>query len=126
MVNRTSYFLWRSAPDAELVELAQSKKWYAPEVRTKQLRRMVGDEKFERFLEDFAIQWLELDRQDEVAVDQKLFPNFDTSVKASMKQETIQFLSHVIRENLSLRNLCLLYTSPSPRDRQKSRMPSSA
>ena len=105
MVNRTSYFLWRSAPDAELIELAQSKKWYDPEVRIKQLRRMVEDEKFERFLEDFAIQWLELDRQDEVAVDQKLFPNFDTSVKASMKQETIQFLSHVIRENLSLRNL---------------------
>ena len=26
----------------------------------------------------------------------------------------------------SLRNICLLYTSPSPRDRQKSRMPSSA
>ena len=25
-----------------------------------------------------------------------------------------------------LRNTCLLYTSPSPRDRQKSRMPSSA
>ena len=24
------------------------------------------------------------------------------------------------------RNVCLLYTSPSPRDRQKSRMPSSA
>ena len=29
-----------------------------------------------------------------------------------------------IRERLS--NVCLLYTSPSPRDRQKSRMPSSA
>ena len=27
---------------------------------------------------------------------------------------------------LKLRNNCLLYTSPSPRDRQKSRMPSSA
>ena len=27
---------------------------------------------------------------------------------------------------ISLRYLCLLYTSPSPRDRQKSRMPSSA
>ena len=26
----------------------------------------------------------------------------------------------------ALANLCLLYTSPSPRDRQKSRMPSSA
>ena len=29
------------------------------------------------------------------------------------------------RERL-VRNICLLYTSPSPRDRQKSRMPSSA
>ena len=27
---------------------------------------------------------------------------------------------------LELEDLCLLYTSPSPRDRQKSRMPSSA
>ena len=27
---------------------------------------------------------------------------------------------------LAARNVCLLYTSPSPRDRQKSRMPSSA
>ena len=28
--------------------------------------------------------------------------------------------------NKALTNICLLYTSPSPRDRQKSRMPSSA
>ena len=27
---------------------------------------------------------------------------------------------------VKLREICLLYTSPSPRDRQKSRMPSSA
>jgi len=44
-----------------------------------------------------------VDRQDQVGVDQKLFPKFD--VKAFMKQETIQFLSHVIGENLSLHNL---------------------
>ena len=30
------------------------------------------------------------------------------------------------KEIMELRNTCLLYTSPSPRDRQKSRMPSSA
>ena len=28
--------------------------------------------------------------------------------------------------NLEMSDICLLYTSPSPRDRQKSRMPSSA
>ena len=32
----------------------------------------------------------------------------------------------VIIANLQKDNSCLLYTSPSPRDRQKSRMPSSA
>ena len=31
-----------------------------------------------------------------------------------------------IKENKGHTSICLLYTSPSPRDRQKSRMPSSA
>ena len=31
-----------------------------------------------------------------------------------------------LRDIVSSNNSCLLYTSPSPRDRQKSRMPSSA
>ena len=31
-----------------------------------------------------------------------------------------------IRDSIKFYNVCLLYTSPSPRDRQKSRMPSSA
>ena len=32
----------------------------------------------------------------------------------------------LLRENEGLRDACLLYTSPSPRDRTRSRMPSSA
>ena len=32
----------------------------------------------------------------------------------------------IIDKNLNFYTACLLYTSPSPRDRQKSRMPSSA
>ena len=35
----------------------------------------------------------------------------------------VTFLTSVSKEHI---NPCLLYTSPSPRDRQKSRMPSSA
>ena len=31
-----------------------------------------------------------------------------------------------LKKNLAVTSVCLLYTSPSPRDRQKSRMPSSA
>ena len=50
--------------------------------------------------------------------------NVDLNIdgKGKYKIETgIGFLNHML-EQLS----CLLYTSPSPRDRQKSRMPSSA
>ena len=36
-----------------------------------------------------------------------------------------EFFNYVNKKNSST-NSCLLYTSPSPRDRQKSRMPSSA
>ena len=35
-------------------------------------------------------------------------------------------LSYLSKEGDELWHVCLLYTSPSPRDRQKSRMPSSA
>ena len=54
------------------------------------------------------------------------FPVLDSSIESI----TISKKHTNWREILGLKNLeeltCLLYTSPSPRDRQKSRMPSSA
>ena len=41
------------------------------------------------------------------------------------KENTYELFASGLHEPLGLLN-CLLYTSPSPRDRQKSRMPSSA
>ena len=35
-------------------------------------------------------------------------------------------MENLIRDLLSLSKICLLYTSPSPRDKRQSRMPSSA
>ena len=47
------------------------------------------------------------------------------TVRDENKTVTIA-VSHVEYESESRHYACLLYTSPSPRDRQKSRMPSSA
>ena len=47
----------------------------------------------------------------------------------AINEEMIESLDHYLNEienDTTLRLVCLLYTSPSPRDRQKSRMPSSA
>ena len=44
----------------------------------------------------------------------------------SMSEKALRVLGFAMRTITELPTDCLLYTSPSPRDRQKSRMPSSA
>ena len=46
--------------------------------------------------------------------------------KAWPAVEFATFMYSIIEAGTDPRDICLLYTSPSPRDRQKSRMPSSA
>ena len=103
--NRLSYFFWRSAPDAELLELAASGKIYYKDIRKQQMKRMIKDSKFDRFISAFTDQWLELERQDLIAVDKRLFPGVTNASKAAMKRETVEFIRHILRENLSLINL---------------------
>jgi len=105
LANRLSYFLWRSAPDAELLALAESKELLKPNVKAEQINRMIGDKRFHRFLNDFTDQWLELERQDVIAVDNRLYTDFSEEMKPSMKRETVEFVAHLIRKNLPLKNL---------------------
>ena len=103
--NRLSFFLWRSAPDEELLSLGKSNKLLAAQVKAKQIDRMMGDKRFKRFLNDFTDQWFELERQDLIAVDNRLYDSFEEELKPAMKQETVEFVSHLIRKNLPLKNL---------------------
>ncbi|MDP4624797.1 MAG: DUF1592 domain-containing protein [Akkermansiaceae bacterium] len=105
LANRLSYAVWRSAPDAELVRSARSGDLLDEEGRARQIKRMMEDEKFERFTRDFTNQWFELPRQDEIAVDPRIYPDFDPSIAPSMKEETIEFMLHLVHNDLALANL---------------------
>ena len=102
--NRLSYMLWRSAPDSQLLALARAGSLLDPVVKSEQIARMMRDEKFDRFLDDFTQQWLELEKQDLIAVDSRVYGKFSDSLKKALKQETIQFVSYVIRQDLPAKN----------------------
>ena len=56
--------------------------------------------------------------------------SFDWAVKRLLRSKVNfavleGFLSELLKDNIEIQD-CLLYTSPSPRDRTRSRMPSSA
>ncbi len=99
---RLSYFLWSSMPDEALLQLAEQGRLRDPKVLAEQTRRMIQDPKSAQFIEQFAEQWLELDRLQRVTVNKGRYPNFNDQLSNSMKQETIHFFGHVLQNDLSV------------------------
>jgi hypothetical protein len=60
LATRLSYFLWSSAPDAELRAVAANGKLRDPDVLAAQARRMLRDSRVRRLATEFACQWLNL------------------------------------------------------------------
>lgn len=101
---RLSYFLWSSMPDDTLLQLAQQGKLRDPQVLAEQTRRMIKDPNAWQFIEQFAEQWLELDRLQRVTVNKSRYPEFNDQLGSAMKLETIHFFAHVLRNDLSVLN----------------------
>ncbi|MCB1086347.1 MAG: DUF1592 domain-containing protein [Verrucomicrobiae bacterium] len=105
LANRLSYFLWRSAPDAELMDLASSGALSQPTELARQVDRLLADEKSERFLSDFTGKWLKIERVGEMQPDSNLYPEYDAELERDMVGETRAFVREILRQNLSLTNL---------------------
>ena len=61
LASRISYFLWSSMPDDALFDAAKGGKLNGEGVK-KQVDRLLGDQRTEHFVDDFARQWLQLHR----------------------------------------------------------------
>ncbi|WP_397568650.1 DUF1592 domain-containing protein [Schlesneria sp. T3-172] len=103
LASKLSYFLWNTAPDAELLERAADGT--LPGLLDDQLDRMIRDPRFEQFLSEFVSQWLSLDKLDVVAVDSQQFPRLTRDVKTHLRQEPVRFVAYLIENNLPLRQL---------------------
>jgi hypothetical protein len=105
LANRLSYFLWKSMPDEELFEVAQSGKLSDKEILSQQVERMLTDEKANRFVGDFLGQWLWVHKVHATTPDDGLYPEYDELLSDAIPRETQLFFTELIKENMSLTNL---------------------
>ncbi len=92
LATRLSFFLWKSIPDDELVDLAARDELGEPATLARQVRRMLADPRATRFMDDFAGQWLQMRNIDSQAPDGALFAGFNDSLRAAMVRETELFI----------------------------------
>ena len=105
LASRLSYFLWSSAPDEQLVNVAASGKLKDPVVFEKQVRRMLADSRSSALTTNFAGQWLRLQNLKGVSPDLFEYPDFDRTLADSMRRETELLFESIVREDRSVVDL---------------------
>ena len=103
LASKLSYFLWNTAPDAKLRKRAAAKS--LRKSLDTQVNRMVADERFRQFTDEFVSQWLNLDKFDVVQTDRKRYPTLTRDTKSELRKEPVRFVEYLIRNNLSIENL---------------------
>ena len=106
LASRLSFFLWSSIPDERLLTLAERGQLTQPAVLEQQVRRMLADPRAtDALVDNFAAQWLNLRRVEEVVVDPERYPNFDESLRQAFQRETELFVDSTLREDRSVLDL---------------------
>jgi hypothetical protein len=100
VASRLSFFLWGSIPDDRLLSLAERGQLTAPLVLEREARRMLADPRaIDALVGNFAAQWLNLRRVEEVVVDPERYPNYDLSLLQAFQRESELFVASTIRED---------------------------
>jgi hypothetical protein len=99
LASRLSFFLWSSIPDEALLDLAVQRQLSRPAVLEAQVTRMLADRRADAFIESFAGQWLYLRNLPAVGPVATLFPDFDESLRQSLRRETELFFASIVRED---------------------------
>ncbi len=103
LASRLSFFLWKSIPDDELLELAERGLLNKRDVLAQQVRRLLADGRSTRFLKDFSNQWLEVRN---LSTQQPALQfQFDPTLRDAMARETELFFQSQVREDRPIQDL---------------------
>ena len=102
LASRLSFFLWSSIPDEELLAVAAAGTLQEPTVLAAQVERLLDDDRAQRFVENFAGQWLKLREVEEIPSQD---PDLDADLRAAFRSETELLFAEVLRERRSVLEL---------------------
>ncbi|MDG1026697.1 MAG: DUF1592 domain-containing protein [Gammaproteobacteria bacterium] len=106
LASRLSFFLWSSGPDDLLLALAEQNQLSNPAIYQQQVRRMLADDRgITTLVEDFAAQWLNLRRLDELQINTVIFPEYDMSLIEGFEMETHLFVAQTLKTDASVLEL---------------------
>jgi hypothetical protein len=107
IASRLSYFLLNTMPDQELFTAAQENRLTTPADVETQARRLLKDPRARDSVTQFFSEWLIVDALDDLSKDATLFPDFNDTLKAAMKEETLRFTTATVMDGDGLFNTLL-------------------
>ena len=97
LASRMSYIIWGGPPDEPLNKAVDAGNLHGREL-DQQIRRMLDDPRaVERSLQ-FASDWLNLGRLQNLSPDPKRFPQWNAQLAEDMRTETLDYFRHVVWE----------------------------
>jgi hypothetical protein len=105
LASRLSFFLWKRAPDDELLKLASKGELRRPGVLDAQVRRMLASPQAETLVTDFALRWLDVDEVDKFAWDREIFAEFSAELRQDFATEIDLFLRSILLEDKNVQEL---------------------
>jgi uncharacterized protein DUF1592/uncharacterized protein DUF1588/uncharacterized protein DUF1585/uncharacterized protein DUF1587/uncharacterized protein DUF1595/cytochrome c len=105
LASRLSFFLWKRAPDEELLKLANKGELQRPGVLDAQVRRMLAAPQAETLVTDFALRWLDLLEVDKFEWDKQIFPEFSAELRQDVATEIDLFLRSILLEDKNVEQL---------------------
>ncbi len=102
VATRLSFFLWRQAPDAALLDAAEAGELDDAAGLAQHTRRMLDDERGQATLEDFVGQWLKLDRISQLQLNGDVYPELTPQLRDSLRQSLESYVRWALWEENSL------------------------
>jgi hypothetical protein len=108
LASRLSFLMWSEVPDEQLLKVATAGKLHDPKEMHAQIHRMLQDPRSASLVTNFAFQWLNVARMDNIEPQPELYPDFDVNLRNALHEEIRLFLDSILRSD---RNVLDLLTS---------------